>query len=183
MRPRWRVHLDSIQLMKNIILILPLVALFGCTAITVRPPDSSLHLTHVLIRNNPKVIVQGFVDVMRDAFDRHGISSEVIPEDTRVQPGQFVVTYTALRSWDLAPYLSHAEIRIEESGRQVAYAEYHLRGKGGYSMMKWQGVKAKMDPVMEQLLAGVSSRQRASTALGSTTTSVTSPAAQEPRQP
>jgi len=116
-----------------------------------------LHITHVVIRDNPKVIVDGFVDVMRDGFNRHGISSEVVSADTKVKSGDFVVTYTALRSWDFAPYLSHAEIRIEKNGRQVAYAEYHLVGKGGYSMMKWQGVKTKMDPVMDQLLSGVSS--------------------------
>jgi len=36
----------------------------------------------------------------------------------------------------------------------VGYGEFHLRGKGGYSMYKWQGTKAKMDPVIDQLLAG-----------------------------
>jgi hypothetical protein len=146
--------------MKNLIVLLPIFVLFGCTSVTVRPPDSQLRISHVLIRNNPKVIVEGFVDVMRDGFDRHGISSEIVPEDAKVKPGDYVVTYTALRSWDMAPYLSHAEIRIEESNRQVAYAEYHLKGKGGFSMMKWQGVEKKMSPVMDELLAGVTTQKK-----------------------
>ncbi|MEO6994097.1 MAG: Sbal_3080 family lipoprotein [Lacunisphaera sp.] len=143
--------------MRKILCLLLVVIMSGCTSITVRQPDASLHMTRVKIRTNPKVIVQGFVDVMRDGFDRHGIASEMFPEDTKFGPEDFVVTYTALRSWDIMPYLSHAEIRIERDGRQVAFAEYHLIGKGGYSMMKWEGVKTKMDPVMDQLLAGVNS--------------------------
>ena len=166
-----------------LLLLLPAFVLFGCTSVVVRKPDASLNITHVLIRNNPKVIVQGFVDVMRDGFDRHGISSEIIPEDTRTKPGEYVVTYTALRSWDFAPYLSHAEIRIEESGRQVAYAEYHLKGKGGYSMMKWQGVKTKMDPVMDQLLAGMTTHPKAPATTEKAPEPALPPLAQESRQP
>ena len=41
---------------------------------------------------------------------------------------------------------------VEKDGRQIGYAEYHLIGKGGYSMMKWQGVKTKMNPVIDALL-------------------------------
>ncbi len=65
-----------------------------------------------------------------------------------------MVDYTPLRSWDFKPYLSHAEIRITEHGRLVASATYHLNGKGGFDMGKWRGTKAKMDPVMDELLAG-----------------------------
>ena len=131
--------------------ILAAIAFAGCTAVTVRPVDSSLHMKHVCIKENPAVIVPGFLDVLRDGFDRHGISSKVVSGE--MPPGcEFQATYTALRSWDLTTYLSHAEIRIEKDGRQIGYAEYHLIGKGGYSMMKWQGVKTKMNPVIDALL-------------------------------
>ena len=56
-----------------------------------------------------------------------------------------------LRSWDFVTYLSHAELRIEREGRQVAFAEYHLIGKGGLSLMKWASTKEKMDPVIDEL--------------------------------
>ena len=137
--------------MKIIILALIAVTFSACTSIKVQPVTSALQMKHVAIRENPKVIVVDFINVLKDGFNRHGITSEVIGAHAEAK-GQFVVTYTALRSWDLAPYLSHAEIQIEKDGAQVAHAEYHLRGKGGYSMMKWQGVKTKMDPVIDQLL-------------------------------
>jgi hypothetical protein len=138
--------------MKSIPLILLVAVTSGCTAVTVRPVTAAHKIKHVAIRENPKVIVTDFLPVLKDGFNRHGISTETIAPDTSANR-QYVVTYTALRSWDFVPYLSHAEIRIEKDGAQVAYAEYHLRGKGGYSMLKWQGVKKKMDPVIDKLLA------------------------------
>ena len=99
------------------------------------------------------MLVTDFVNVLRDGFDRHGISTEVYA-GAKPQHCEYVLTYTALRSWDFATYLSHAELRLERDGRQVAYAEYHLVGKGGLSLMKWQGTKTKMDPVIDELLKG-----------------------------
>jgi hypothetical protein len=107
-------------------------------------------MNHVCIQQNPKVQVDDFVPVLRDGLSRHGVSSEVFAGQAP-EHCEFIVTYTALRSWDFSPYLSHAEIRVERSGLQIGYGEFHLRGKGGYSMYKWQDTKTKMDPVIDQL--------------------------------
>jgi hypothetical protein len=127
------------------------LSLTACTSVTVRPLDPALTIRHVCIQDNPKVLVSDFVPVLRDGFDRHRITTEVY---SGTKPGncEYVLTYTALRSWDFAPYLSHAELRLEKDRRQIAYAEYHLIGKGGFSLMKWQGTKAKIDPVIDELL-------------------------------
>ena len=127
------------------------IALAGCTSVTVKPVDPSLSLKMVCIQENPKVMVDDFVTVLRDGFDRHAIATEVHSGQMPPQC-EYVLTYTALRSWDMATYLSHAELRIEKAGRQIAYAEYHLNGKGGLSLTKWAGTKSKMDPVIDQLL-------------------------------
>lgn len=63
------------------------------------------------------------------------------------------LTYTALRHWDMKPYLTHAELRLWRDGKQIGFAEYHLNGNGGFDLGKWRGTKAKMDPVIDQLLA------------------------------
>lgn len=128
-----------------------LLGIAGCTSIKVRPVDLSVKASHICIKENPRVWVSDFVPVLRDGFDRHGISTEVFsgPPPDRCE---YVLSYIALQSWDFAPYLSHAELRIEKGGRQVAYAEYHLRGEGGLSLMKWQGTRAKMDPLIDELL-------------------------------
>jgi hypothetical protein len=117
----------------------------------IQPVDPNARLEHICISKNEAVKVSDFIIVLKDGFDRHGISSKVYvgnpPEDC-----EFILTYTALQSWDLSPFLSHAELRLEKDGRKVAYAEYHLVGKGGFSLMKYQGTKAKMDPVIDELL-------------------------------
>lgn len=125
--------------------------LSACTSVIVRPVDSSLGIRHVCIQENPKVLVSDFIPVVRDGFDRHGIATEVY-SGTKPEKCEYTLTYTALRSWDFAPYLSHAELRLEKDGRQIGYGEYHLKGKGGLSLTKWASTKEKMDPVLDGLL-------------------------------
>lgn len=128
------------------------LALSACTAVNVRSVGPQA-LGNVCIVNNPKVTVGDFVEVVRDGFDRHGISTSVVATQSAEGCGT-TLTYTALRSWDMTTYLSHAELRLWQAGRQIGFAEYHLRGKGGFALTKWQGTKAKMDPVIDQLLEG-----------------------------
>ena len=127
-------------------------ALAACTSIQVRELDPSLRVERVCIEGNQKVLVTDFVDVVREGFMRHGIATEFYLGE-RPSHCEYKLTYTALRSWDLAPYLSHAELWLYRNDDLVAQAEYHLKGKGGYSMTKWQGTRTKMTPVIDQLLA------------------------------
>jgi len=120
----------------------------------VRPVESPPPLGYVCIRENPKVLVHDFVPVVRDVLALHGIRSEVFAGE-KPASCDIILTYTALRRWDFAPYLSHAEVRLERDGLQVGYAEYHLRGRGGFSLFKWQGTRTKMEPVLDKLLAQV----------------------------
>lgn len=139
--------------MKYLLAASLMLALAACTSVKVKPVDASIAMKRVCIHTNPAVKVDDFVMVMQDGFQRHGIAAEVYDGNPPASC-EYVVDYTALRSWDFKPYLSHAEIRITEHGRLVASATYHLNGKGGFDMGKWRGTKAKMDPVMDKLLAG-----------------------------
>ena len=131
------------------------VAASGCTSIDVdvRPVDPALGVRHVCIEENPKVLVVDFVPVVREGFARHGITTEVVtaPAPERCE---YVLTYTALRSWALTPYLSQAEIRLTRAGSEVARAEYRVNGKSDFSLTKHQGTRAKMDAVIDELLRG-----------------------------
>jgi hypothetical protein len=147
----------------RMVLLSTLACLAACTSVRVHPVDPAAQMQHVCIQENPKVLVDDFVMVLREGFERHGISTQVFPTGSRPAGCEFVLTYTALRSWDLAPYLTHAELRIEKAGRVVASAQYHLRGDGGFSLAKWAGTKFKMDPVIDELLTGSPSASLAST--------------------
>lgn len=138
----------------NILIILIALGLTACTSIQVKPLNLSKPINYVCIEINEKVIVQDFLEVVRNGFDRHGISTKVY---SRIPPKscEVILTYTALRSWDFTPYLSHAELWLRnQEGRQIAYAEYHLQAGGGLMLTKWASVKSKMDPVIDKLLGG-----------------------------
>jgi hypothetical protein len=141
--------------MKNILAITIILALItGCTSVNVRPVSSGLNITDVCIEENVIVIVEDFLSVVRDGFNRHGIATKVVARPAPKEC-EYVLTYTALKNWDLGTYLNHAELRLERGGSIIGSAEYHLAGKGGLSLMKWQSTKTKMDPVIDELLANV----------------------------
>ena len=126
------------------------IAAVGCTTMNVRPVDSSIKPGHICIKENPLVRVDDFVEVLRDGLNRHNMTSEIFADKTP-ERCTCVLTYTALRYWDLVPYMYYAELRIEKDGKEVGYAEYRLVGRGGFSLMKYQGTKAKLDPVIDEL--------------------------------
>jgi hypothetical protein len=128
------------------------ILVFGCTSVIVQPVNRSANIKHVCIQENPKVWVKDFVPVLQEGFERHGISSEVF-QDVASDDCEFFVTYTALQTWDFATYMTHAEVRLNHMGQQIAYGEFHLKGDGGLALNKWRGTRSKMNPVIDQLLA------------------------------
>ena len=139
--------------LKIIAIVLPAL-LSACTSVTVRPVDAENKLTHVCIEENPKVIVSDFVGVVEDEFQKHLITTEIYRGATP-RDCEYKLTYTANQKWDLATYLVHAELNLYKGNLKVGYAEYHLRGGGGFSLMKWMGVRSKMAPVIDELLEKV----------------------------
>jgi hypothetical protein len=130
--------------------VFPVLA--ACTSVQVHPVSTAAPLQHVCIVNNPRVTVSDFVPVLQDAFNRHAIATSVV-EQAQAGTCDVTLTYTALRSWDFRPYLSHAELRLWRAGRQIGSADYHLKGKGGLTFSKFASTREKMDPVIDSLLA------------------------------
>ncbi|MEZ6036254.1 MAG: Sbal_3080 family lipoprotein [Planctomycetota bacterium] len=125
------------------------LCLQACTSITVEPLPAGVD--EVLIVDNSAVKVEDFVEVMRGAFEDHGIRTRLVREEP-ANTDVATLTYSALKSWDLATYLCQAEVTVRRGGRPIANAEYHLIGKGGLSLFKWDSVETKMTPVYDQLL-------------------------------
>jgi len=123
--------------------------LSGCTSIQVEP--LAVRPASICIEQNPKVQVSDFVSVIQRGLSDRGISSQVYEQVPTTC--DYKLTYVAYRSWDFVPYLTSADLEVWDKGnRRVGAAHYHLRGKGGMSMAKWQGTQTKMAPVMDQLL-------------------------------
>jgi hypothetical protein len=148
--------------MKVILSIGIILALFfvsGCTAITVRPVDTALEIKHVCIEDGQQLCFDGqMMGVIRDGFERHGITTQVYAGNLPSEC-EYHLSFMCERTWDMATYMHHAELRLYRAKAQVGYAEYHLNGKGGLSLMKWGSTKEKMAPVIDELLSGHSAKQ------------------------
>ena len=135
----------------NILILLSLSIVVGCTSIEVAPIPVEENLKEISIKENPKVIVDDFLPFVEKEFHNRGIKTYKF-KSSQEAPTPYILTYTALQTWDFTTYLSHAELKLEKNGRTVAAAVYHLRAKGGLSLMKWQGTETKMTPVLDELL-------------------------------
>jgi hypothetical protein len=136
--------------MKSRILIFAVALLLSaCAAVVeVKPAEPTLAIQHVCIQENPKVAVGDFLQVLRDGFDRHGISTEVF-RDTKPADCEYMVTYVANNRWELRVFLSDAQIRIEKDGRYVASASLHY---GKWATGKDQSTKEKIEPLIDEML-------------------------------
>lgn len=141
--------------MNKLVLTLLIVIISGCTSVHVQKLDPKLKVSHMCIQKNPKVIVGDFLPVVRKCFERHGITTEVF-DGEKPKCCKDHLTYTALKTWDMATYMHHAELQLYHVHKPVAYAKYHLRGQGGLSLNKWGSVESKMNPVIDELLANYS---------------------------
>lgn len=139
--------------MRNIILLVVVLFMTGCTSVKVQEMAPSLKVSHVCIQDNPKVIVADFIHVVRKGFERHGITTEIF-KGKKPSYCEHHLTYTAFKTWDIGMYMHHAELQLYRGFDPIAYAEYHLNGEGGLALNKWASVKSKMDPVIDRLLAG-----------------------------
>jgi hypothetical protein len=149
--PQIRIFMTASK--RLIIIAAAVLWLAGCTSVQVEPLLSAP--PQLCIEENPKVQVDDFVTVMQESFTKHGIQATLQSAPT-LADCPYIVTYTALRSWDFVTYLSFAELSVlDPQRRSVASAHYHLRGKGGMSFMKWSGTRSKMEPVLEQMLSQV----------------------------
>jgi hypothetical protein len=128
------------------------MSVFGCTAIKVQPLETLTEIKYVCIEDGREMCFDGqMMDVIRDGFRRHGIATQVY-SDNLPSECEYHISYMCNQTWDMAMYMHHAELRLYQKQFQIGYAEYHLNGSGGFSLMKWQSAKTKMDPVIDELL-------------------------------
>ncbi len=136
-------------------LILIAIALTSCSsAIEPKRVDIKINpIKKVCVVENKEVKVADFLSVLKDGFEKRGISAEIV-SDFKNSTCEYTVTYTAKQSWDVALYLSHAEIKVHKSDIIVGVGVFHIAG-GAFSFNfanKWKGTKAKIDPVIDELL-------------------------------
>lgn len=141
------------SLFRLVLVLLSLALLSACTTIKIEPIDAKYSMKHICIKNCDKECFDGdMLSVIQEGFDRHGVSTDVYDENLP-SDCQYHLTYYCERSWDLAAYMHHAELRLYHNEDQIGYAEYHLKGEGGFALTKFAPTKEKMDPVIDQILS------------------------------
>jgi hypothetical protein len=132
--------------------ILLVLTLSACTSVNVLKVDASQHpLQLVCIEENPKVLVSDLIQVLEDGFQRHNINT-LVYQNKAPDRCQYTLRYTALRAWDLAPFLRHAELRLRRGNETIASATYDH--SGGFALNKWASTGEKLNPVIDELLSG-----------------------------
>lgn len=142
--------------MNKIFILAPLLLVASCTSINVKKVGSSKStIEPICIIKNEKVIVPNFLTILTDGIKRHNIVVKSVNEIQR--DCKSILTYTATRSWDVTPYLSHAELKLVGSdGKEIGSALYHHNGGSlSLSLNKWASAESKMIPVIDELFADV----------------------------
>ena len=138
-------------------LLLIFTAIFitgGCTSITVRPVDFIPEMKHVCVADGRETCYDAkVITSIRDGFYRHGITTQVYIGNSMPNGCDYHLDFMCERSWDLATYMKHTEMRLYRNRDQIGYAEFHLNGGGGLSLYKFQDTKTKLDPVLDEFLA------------------------------
>lgn len=133
----------------------------GCNSYRVTALPYDANLKGVVVVDNPKVRDGHFVPVLERAFAergfrvRHGAATDAAGDEA-------VITYSALRSWDIVPYLADADVVISKNGVQKASGHYHHTG-GSLSLdvfTKWRGDEYKMADLYDKMLENYTSNQK-----------------------
>jgi len=135
---------------RTVVVILSLLA--GCTTTAVVPVANE-PLSVVCIIRNSDVNVDDFVPVVQARFAYHGIRTRLMDGQPSASTCPYTLDYTADRWWDFTPYMVDAKIFLKKNNEVIASGHYHLRGHGGFDMAKWEGTEAKLNPVIDEMLA------------------------------
>ena len=73
----------------------------------------------------------GFTVAYSEALESKGFAVRTLPAGISPTRCQIATTYTGIWNWDMALYMSFADIRVYEHGRQVGKAVYDSRGGAG----------------------------------------------------
>ena len=139
------------------------VQLAGCTAaINVKPVDRSRYqIDHVCIKENSKVIVPRFTDMLQEGFIKHGIKTDVyttVPESCK-----YSLQYTATQKWDFTTFLNDAHLKLYEGPRLIASADRDapsgIFGGGGINPSKWKSDRSKIFPLIDEMLKNFDSSE------------------------
>jgi hypothetical protein len=122
----------------------------GCTSVKVEPISQAYKISHLCIEENPRIIYPSFVRGLQHVLTDQGVTTQLYSGNLPAGC-VYYMTYSAIQSYDMKLYLSHAELNLYKGPQRVGTAQYHLLAEGGLALNKWDSIENKLAPVMDQL--------------------------------
>jgi hypothetical protein len=129
------------------------VLLLGACSITQSVESvESYKIDAVCIERNNSVFMEGFLPELVSQIEKQGVRTQIyngnLPDDCR-----YKLSYVANWTWDLAMYLSYANISIFDDSKLIGQATYDAR-QGGANMGKFGATAEKLQPLINELFSG-----------------------------
>jgi len=126
-------------------------ALSGCISQTIDPVKiNSTSAPEICMIANKKGVRQRFTDTYRAALQEKGFTVKQLPPASNPSDCHLSTQYIARWTWDLALYMSYAEIKVYEDGRMIGKALYDAR-KAGLALTKFIIAEDKIRELANEL--------------------------------
>ena len=112
-------------------------------------PVSNANGKSVCIIEN-KSVKDGFLSTYRRTLEAKGYSVKLLDPSASLNQCPMTSTYNASWRWDLALYMSLAEIKVYSDGKIVGEAKYDST-RGGGNMGKFINAEGKINELVTQL--------------------------------
>jgi hypothetical protein len=152
-----KISEGEIKMNKPILLIAMMLLFSGCSI--------SQHVEQADISNDAEVCIiendavrEGFLSEFEKVLREKGIKYVVTDRGYANQNCEWSVTYVARWSWDLALYMSYAEIKVYKNGVLDGEAVYDSR-RGSANMGKFINAEPKIRELVDQLMQRNSANQ------------------------
>lgn len=138
--------------MKSLSVVLLAIAAAGCSITQKVTPVGYLEDRAICIIEDPAVR-SGFLEEYRKTLIEKGYVITMLPNGSSRSACEVTTTYLARWSWDMALYMSFAEIKVYKHGALKGEALYDSRSGGG-RLDKFVNGGAKIRELVEQLFPG-----------------------------
>ena len=130
------------------VILIPLL-LTSCITNNVKKIDRQ-KIGEICIRENPEVLMDGFLPNLIEEVERKGIRTRVY-QGAAPADCSYTMNYTANWNWDMAMYLSYARIDLYREGTRIGEATFDAR-LAGLDLSKFASAESKIDPLIAELL-------------------------------
>ena len=138
------------MLRKLFILLCLAAAMSGCSIQqSIESAEIEREATLCIIEN--PAVREGFLTTLKSSLSERGISHRVVRSGAIPNACRWTASYNARWSWDLALYMSFAEISVYRDGRLDGKALYDATG-GGANMGKFIDAETKIRELVNALL-------------------------------